>query len=147
MNGGTVVRPHVAKAILRGESVQTLKFKPVRKVKLTDVWAIKQGLYEAAHSAGGTSTSVFGSFPVPVAGKTGTAESGPGRSDHSWYASWAPANEPEDRRRRPDRARRVRRTGRGAGGEGDLPVVLQAEEASPSYIRLAASFAQLSSNV
>jgi penicillin-binding protein 2 len=95
VNGGTVVRPHVGKAILRGESVQTLKFKPVRKVKLTDVWAIKQGLFEAAHSAAGTSTSVFGTFPVPVAGKTGTAESGPGRSDHSWYASWAPANHPK----------------------------------------------------
>jgi penicillin-binding protein 2 len=95
VNGGTVVRPHVGKAILRGESVQTLKFKPVRKVKLTDVWAIKQGLYEAAHSAGGTSTSVFGNFPVAIAGKTGTAESGAGRSDHSWYASWAPADHPK----------------------------------------------------
>ena len=94
-NGGTVVRPHVAKAILRGESVQMLDFKPVRKVKLTDAWAIKEGLFEAAHSAGGTSASLFANFPVPVAGKTGTAESGPGRSDHSWYASWAPANNPK----------------------------------------------------
>ena len=75
--------------------MQTLKFKPVRKVKLTDVWAIKQGLYEAAHSPGGTSASLFANFPVPVAGKTGTAESGTGRSDHSWYASWAPANNPK----------------------------------------------------
>jgi penicillin-binding protein 2 len=95
VNGGTVVRPHVAQAILRGESVQTLKFKPVRKVQLKDVWAIKQGLYMAAHSPGGTSASLFAKFPVPVAGKTGTAESGAGRSDHSWYASWAPANNPK----------------------------------------------------
>jgi penicillin-binding protein 2 len=95
VNGGTVVRPHVAQAILRGESVQTLKFKPVRKVKLVDAWAIKEGLYEAAHSPNGTSASVFANFPVPVAGKTGTAESGAGRSDHSWYASWAPANDPK----------------------------------------------------
>jgi penicillin-binding protein 2 len=95
VNGGTVVRPHVAKAILRGESVQPLEFKPVRKVKLTDAWAIKQGLFEAAHSPGGTSASLFADFPVPVAGKTGTAESGAGRSDHSWYASWAPANDPK----------------------------------------------------
>ncbi len=94
-NGGTVVRPHVAKAIIRGESVQPLAFKPVRKVKLTDDWAIKQGLYEAAHSPAGTSASVFGTFPVPVAGKTGTAETGTGRSDHSWYASWAPAGNPK----------------------------------------------------
>jgi penicillin-binding protein 2 len=94
VNGGTVVRPHVADAILRGESVQKLKFKPVRKVKLRDAWAIKQGLYMAAHSPGGTSASLFANFPVPVAGKTGTAEA-PHGSDHSWYASWAPANHPK----------------------------------------------------
>ena len=95
VNGGTVVRPHVAQALLRGESVQTLKFKPVRKVKLVDVWAIKQGLIDAANAPDGTSASVFANFPVKVAGKTGTAESGAGRSDHSWYASWAPADNPK----------------------------------------------------
>ena len=94
-NGGTVVRPHVANAILRGESVQMLTFPPVRKVKLVDQWAIRDGLYQATHSPAGTSSSLFANFPVPVAGKTGTAESGPGRSDHSWYASWAPANHPK----------------------------------------------------
>ena len=56
--------------------MQTLKFQPVRRVKLTDVWAIRDGLYQAAHSPGGTSASLFANFPVPVAGKTGTAESG-----------------------------------------------------------------------
>jgi penicillin-binding protein 2 len=30
---------------------------------------------------------------VPVAGKTGTAET-PSGTDHSWYASWAPARAP-----------------------------------------------------
>jgi penicillin-binding protein 2 len=94
-NGGKVVRPHVASAILRGASVQMLKFPPVRKVKLVDQWAIRDGLYQAAHSPGGTSASLFANFPVPVAGKTGTAESGAGRSDHSWYASWAPARNPK----------------------------------------------------
>jgi penicillin-binding protein 2 len=93
VNGGTVVRPHVGGAIVRGESVQPLRFKPVRRVKLRDTWAIKQGLYEAAHSPGGTSASLFADFPVPVAGKTGTAEA-PYGSDHSWYASWAPADHP-----------------------------------------------------
>jgi penicillin-binding protein 2 len=87
-NGGTVVRPHVADAVVRGDTVRKLSFPPVRHVKLVDIAAIRQGLYEAAHS--GTSASVFASFPVPVAGKTGTAEAPPG-DDHSWYASWAPA--------------------------------------------------------
>ena len=94
-NGGTVVRPHVGDAILRGDSVEPLRFKPVGKVKLKDAWAIRQGLYMATHSPGGTSASLFSNFPVPVAGKTGTAEAGAGRSDHSWYASWAPADHPK----------------------------------------------------
>jgi penicillin-binding protein 2 len=92
-NGGTVVRPHVAGAVVRGQTTTKLRFPPVRHVKLVDVDAIRQGLYEAAHT--GTSASVFANFPVPVAGKTGTAEAPPG-DDHSWYASWAPAgNHPE----------------------------------------------------
>jgi len=87
-NGGTVVRPHVADAVVRGSTVTKLRFPPVRHVALVDVDAIRQGLYQAAHT--GTSASVFANFPVPVAGKTGTAEAPPG-DDHSWYASWAPA--------------------------------------------------------
>ena len=92
-NGGTVVTPHVAQAVVRGSVAKPLHFRPQRKVKLVDVDAIRQGLYEAAHV--GTSAAVFSTYPVPVAGKTGTAESGPGRDDHSWYASWAPAGHPE----------------------------------------------------
>jgi penicillin-binding protein 2 len=92
-NGGTVVRPHVADAVLteRGRLLRTLTFPPRRHVRLTEVNAIRQGLYDAAHH--GTSAAVFGDFPVPVAGKTGTAEA-PFGGDHSWYASWAPAWRP-----------------------------------------------------
>ncbi|MDX6472856.1 MAG: penicillin-binding protein 2, partial [Gaiellaceae bacterium] len=93
-NGGTVVRPHIASAIVRGDSIQPLHFKPVRHVKLTDVSAIRQGLYEAAHAPSGTSSSLFATFSVPVAGKTGTAEAPP-IGDHSWYASYAPYGNPK----------------------------------------------------
>lgn len=93
-NGGTVVTPHIAGAVLRGASVKPLEFKPARKLKLTDVQAIRDGLYEAAHSPGGTSASLFANFPIAVAGKTGTAEAPPG-DDHSWYASWAPFGHPK----------------------------------------------------
>ena len=93
-NGGTVVRPHVADAVIDGGSVTPIPFKPVRHLHLTDLSTIQQGLYEAAHSATGTSASVFSQFPVPVAGKTGTAQA-PTGSDHSWYASWAPATNPK----------------------------------------------------
>ena len=94
-NGGTVVRPHVGRAVLNssGQIVRALRFAPVRHIRLYDVSAIRDGLYAGAHS--GTSAAVFGNFPIPVAGKTGTAETRPGESDHSWYASWAPAYNPK----------------------------------------------------
>jgi penicillin-binding protein 2 len=92
VNGGRVVRPHVGGAIVRGAVVQPLRSKPVRKLHLVDAWAIKQGLYEAAHS--GTSAALFANYPIPVAGKTGTAEAPPS-DDHSWYASWAPYRHPK----------------------------------------------------
>ena len=91
-NGGTVVTPHVAAGVVHGRVTKPFHFEPQRKLKLTDVNAIRQGLYEAAHV--GTSAAIFSTYPVPVAGKTGTAEAPPG-DDHSWYASWAPAGHPE----------------------------------------------------
>jgi penicillin-binding protein 2 len=96
VNGGTVVRPHVGEAVWRNDVRHPLHFKPVRKVRLSPYTAaIKQGLYAAANSAGGTSASVFSGFPIKVAGKTGTAETcGASCPDHSWYASWAPYDHP-----------------------------------------------------
>jgi penicillin-binding protein 2 len=94
VNGGKIVRPHVAGAVIKNGSVRTLSFAPRRRLKLVDVDAIREGLYMAAHDPNGTSSFVFGNFPIPVAGKTGTAEAPPG-DDHSWYASWAPYAHPK----------------------------------------------------
>jgi penicillin-binding protein 2 len=93
-NGGTVVTPHIGHAVLdeSGQIVRALHFPAKRHLRLYDVGAIRAGLYAGAHS--GTSAAVFGNFPIPVAGKTGTAQAPPG-SDHSWYASWAPADNPK----------------------------------------------------
>jgi penicillin-binding protein 2 len=61
---------------------------------------VRNGLYQATHASFGTSTAVFGSFPEPIAGKTGTAEkhvSLPGYSgmmDQSWWCGYAPVNAP-----------------------------------------------------
>ena len=93
INGGKVVRPHVAEAVIHGGVRHALPFKPVRRVKLSPyTWAIRQGLYDAANVVGGTSQPVFAGFPIKVAGKTGTAEPDP---VSSWYASWAPYNSPK----------------------------------------------------
>ena len=93
INGGKVVRPHVGQAVIRDGERHVLHFPPVRRLKLSPyTWAIRQGLYEAANDAGGTSQPVFQGFPIKVAGKTGTAEPDP---VSSWYASWAPYDHPK----------------------------------------------------
>jgi penicillin-binding protein 2 len=95
INGGTVVRPHVAEAVIRNGRRHVLRFKPVRRVALSRYTsAIKQGLFLAANNASGTSGAIFGGFTPTVAGKTGTAQAPP-RDDHSWYASWAPYDHPQ----------------------------------------------------
>jgi penicillin-binding protein 2 len=48
----------------------------------------------AAQSPGGTSYPVFGNFPIPMAGKTGTAQR-PGQQDQSWYVALAPYPNPQ----------------------------------------------------
>jgi penicillin-binding protein 2 len=52
--------------------------------------AIIDGLRASASAPGGTSAGVFQGFPIPIAGKTGTAQKGIGRKDQSWYVALAP---------------------------------------------------------
>lgn len=93
-NNGTVLRPHIGRRIedAEGRVVQEFTPRARRRMKLTprNRQAILDGLRGAASAAGGTSTAVFKGFPWAIAGKTGTAEKGPGRPDQSWYAALAP---------------------------------------------------------
>ena len=82
-NGGKLVTPYVVAAADRlgakGQPPVALQqFAPTPPqpagVDPVAVDVIGQGLYAATHGAKGTSSGVFGSFPVPIAGKTGTAE-------------------------------------------------------------------------
>lgn len=96
-NGGTVVTPHLGMEVedAAGRVLREFDPKPRRKVKIDPGTrsVIMEGLHDAAQGSGGTSEPVFGSFPIPVAGKTGTAER-PGHADQSWYAILAPYPNP-----------------------------------------------------
>jgi penicillin-binding protein 2 len=93
-NGGRVLRPRLGLRIedASGRALQELDAPTARRIKFSEEnrQAILEGLYGAANSPGGTSTPVFEGFPIPVAGKTGTAEKGLGRADQSWYVALAP---------------------------------------------------------
>ena len=108
-NGGQVITPHLVsdveqpggkgspRVVLRRFAPPPPKSSGVDPAALA---AIRDGLYLATHSATGTSSSVFASYPVPISGKTGTAEKVvplPGYpSDHledqSWWCGWGPSD-------------------------------------------------------
>jgi penicillin-binding protein 2 len=96
-NGGTVVTPHVGLAIddAAGRVLREFQPKPRRHVKIDPEYraTILEGMHDAAQNGGGTSFSVFGGFPIPVAGKTGTAQRPP-YADQSWYGVLAPYPNP-----------------------------------------------------
>jgi penicillin-binding protein 2 len=97
--GGRVLRPRLGQRIENslGQAEQNLQAPAARRLKIDrgNATAIMEGLNGAANGPGGTSTAVFGDFPIPIAGKTGTAEKGAGRADQSWYAALAPYPHPK----------------------------------------------------
>ncbi|HEY7950137.1 MAG TPA: penicillin-binding protein 2 [Solirubrobacterales bacterium] len=97
-NGGTVVTPHVGKEVTDAAGRVLKEFDPPaqRQVKIDPESrsVILEGLHDAAQSPGGTSYEVFGGFPVPVAGKTGTAQRDE-QADQSWYVILAPYPDPK----------------------------------------------------
>jgi penicillin-binding protein 2 len=101
-NGGTLYEPRLAKALLSpdGKTVTPIPPKvrgklPVAKATLDYMRGALAGVTDPAQR--GTARGAFVGFPrdrLVVAGKTGTAEV-TGKQDTSWFASFAPANNPE----------------------------------------------------
>jgi penicillin-binding protein 2 len=105
-NGGKLVSPHVLYAVDEPGSGRHYLNPPAPKPSNVDPSAlavVRDGLYRATHYTYGTATAVFGNFPVPIAGKTGTAEkvvNAPGypaghQEDQSWWCGYGPADATE----------------------------------------------------
>ncbi len=96
-NGGRLVTPHVGVGLEDAEGRVRKEFEPPprREVEIDPAWrqVIMEGLHDSAQVREGTSYPVFGGFPIPVAGKTGTAQRLP-REDQSWYVVLAPYPNP-----------------------------------------------------
>src|SRR5207247_2307745 len=108
-NGGKLVTPHVVADVeeprANGQQPVVLRrFDPPPPqssgVDLTALDVVRFGLYQATHAAYGTSVGVFGSYPIPIAGKTGTAEKivrlpgFTGLMDQSWWCGFGPYEDP-----------------------------------------------------
>jgi penicillin-binding protein 2 len=101
-NGGTILKPTIAKAIVKTDGTVIKEFKPE---KLGVIPATKETI-KFLHGAlrevviSGTGAGAFNSFPIPISGKTGTAQvfgrnpNGSAKADTSWFASYGPSNKP-----------------------------------------------------
>ena len=102
-NGGTIWKPTVAKAIVKTDGTVLKTFSPEKLGNLGEDQATLSFLQDALHEVtiSGTAAGVFAGFPIPAAGKTGTAQvfgknpNGSAKSDTSWFAGYAPSNNPE----------------------------------------------------
>lgn len=97
--GGIMYRPYLVDKITNSEGEVIVDYKPEIRKYLdfnNDVFFIlKQGMTEVTNSSYGTARSVFKEFPIKVAGKTGTAQTGSKGSNHGWFAGFAPIVNPE----------------------------------------------------
>lgn len=97
-NGGTLWKPRVGSALLAADGTVAERIAPeatgTLDVPAADLAYLRAGLRGVIES--GSARGSFAGFPVdevPLAGKTGTAEVY-GRQATSWFASFAPADEP-----------------------------------------------------
>jgi penicillin-binding protein 2 len=98
-NGGTIYQPRVVKAIVSadGKTIKKIKPKVAGKVKISA--SLKAYLDRALSGVvtEGTATSPFANWPqnrVAVAAKTGSGQMGNNKDATSWFASYAPVNNP-----------------------------------------------------
>ncbi len=105
-NGGKLVRPHLVEDAEEGGARVVHRFTPPPPqsagLDRTALAVVQDGLYQATHAfAYGTSAKVFGNFPIPIAGKTGTAQKiihlpgYTGEQDQSWWCGYGPVSSSE----------------------------------------------------
>ncbi len=99
-NGGELLRPHLARAVVspEGEVIEEFGREVLRTLELDPqtLGAIQEGLERVVADDRGTARDAFAGFPLdryPIAGKTGTAEQQP-RVPYAWFAGYAPADDP-----------------------------------------------------
>ena len=94
-NGGKKYKPYLVRDITAPDGTVLQHFDPVLvrdlNVDPDVVKVVQEGLREV--STIGTAAAMFHDFPVPIAGKTGTAENSHGR-EHGWFVAYGPFDNP-----------------------------------------------------
>jgi len=95
-NGGALYRPHLVKEVLNNEDqlIGVTEIKPVRSGMVSDknIEIVREGMRQTI-TAG--SAQALQAVPVPVAGKTGTAQWSTTKNNHAWFTGFAPFDKPQ----------------------------------------------------
>jgi len=100
-NGGTLYRPYIVERIsasgdVEPEQVTQPQVVGTLPISPEHLATIQEALLGVTTRSIGTAPHRFAGLSIPVAGKTGTAEvGGPDTIPHSWFAVYAPADDPE----------------------------------------------------
>lgn len=95
-NGGSLYRPHVIKMILDSadKPIGEVDSKPVKSniLSVKNMEIVRAGMRQTVTDGSARSLQ---SVPVPVAGKTGTAQWSTVKPTHAWFTGWAPYEAPQ----------------------------------------------------
>ncbi|PJE59683.1 MAG: penicillin-binding protein 2, partial [Candidatus Portnoybacteria bacterium CG10_big_fil_rev_8_21_14_0_10_44_7] len=96
VNGGTLYQPQIVDKIVDSAENVINDVAPLvlssGLVDEADLAEIKKGMRLAVTD--GSARQLVG-LPVPIGGKTGTAQTGKGSQTHAWFAGFAPVDDPE----------------------------------------------------
>jgi penicillin-binding protein 2 len=92
-NGGHLLTPHVEKRGQNYFTEQKNSSDPFFASK--SLLPIREGLQRVVSDPQGTAHATVYLATIGVAGKTGTAETGPDRASHAWFAGYVPAEAPK----------------------------------------------------
>ncbi len=97
INGGIRYRLHLVDKIVSpdGKIVEETKPEVLDRIHISKEYldAIKLGM-KGVTERGGTASGAFHNFPIPVGGKTGTAEA-VRRANYAWFVGFAPYDDPQ----------------------------------------------------
>lgn len=123
-NGGTLYRPQVIEEIAPPNGEASFTFKPEVRgtlpVSSENLKVIQEAMTGVVSSTKprGTAYYVFNGLNIPVAGKTGTAQTGAGYKPHAWFVAYTNAQLPN----KPDIAVAVVLENSGEGADFAAPV-------------------------
>ena len=96
-NGGTLWQPRIltSATLPDGTALTTVEPTIIREVSVddADLAFVTDALQAVTTLSYGTGTAAFAGFGIPVAGKSGTAETGT-PDPHAWFPAFAPADDP-----------------------------------------------------